>query len=278
MKKSHLLGGVCAVLFSFFTVSANAAAVLDVQDGQLVGATGVSVNGVLYDVEFVDGSCVTLFNGCDDPGDFVFTSGTEALAASQALLDQVFLGIYDTNPELTAGCSFFFDCDVLTAYALMPELPAIAFNFYEITADYVALRPRSIETDTSPAANAVYASWAPATSIVEIITIDIKPRKNPKNVIDLKMDRELKVAIVGAETFDALQVDPATIKFGPIEAGPVNYKVRDYNRDGFSDLILRFNLSETGIDCGDVEATLTGETYSGDAIQGSDSFTVERCQ
>jgi len=63
--------------------------------------------------------------------------------------------------------------------------------------------------------------------------IDIKPRANPNSVIDLKNDRELNVAIVGAETFDALQVDPATIKFGPIEAGPVNYNVEDYNRDVF---------------------------------------------
>ena len=46
MKKSNLLSAVCAVLFSFFTVSAYATAVLEVQDGQFVGATGVSVNGV----------------------------------------------------------------------------------------------------------------------------------------------------------------------------------------------------------------------------------------
>jgi hypothetical protein len=108
--------------------------------------------------------------------------------------------------------------------------------------------------------------------------IDIKPRENPENVIDLNKDRELKVAIVGATTFDALQVDPATINFGPIEAGSVSYKEQDYNRDGFSDLILIFNLSETGIACGDTKATLTGETYSGEAIQGSDSFTVKSCR
>ena len=81
-----------------------------------------------------------------------------------------------------------------------------------------------------------------------------------------------------AATFDTLQVDPATIRFGPVEAGPVNYNVKDYNRDGFSDLIQIFNHSETGIDCVDTKATMTGETYSGEAIQVSDSFTVEPCQ
>ena len=103
------------------------------------------------------------------------------------------------------------------------------------------------------------------------------PRENARNVIDLKQDRELRVAIVGAETFDALQVDPATIRFGPVKTGPVDYKAQNYNRDGFSDLILTFNLSETGINCGDTEAILTGETYSGEVIRGSDSFTVIRC-
>jgi hypothetical protein len=45
------------------------------------------------------------------------------------------------------------------------------------------------------------------------------------------------------------------------EASPINFKGQDYNRDGFSDLILIFNLSETGIVCDVTEATLTGETF-----------------
>ena len=89
---------------------------------------------------------------------------------------------------------------------------------------------------------------------------------------------ERNVAIVCAATFDALQVDPATIRFGPVEAGPVNYNVKDYNRDDFSDLILIFNLSETDMECGDPKATLTGETYSREIIQRSDSINIEPCQ
>lgn len=73
------------------------------------------------------------------------------------------------------------------------------------------------------------------------------------------------------------EVDPATVKFGPNQISPVRFKGRDYNRDGFSDLILTFKLNETGFACGDTEATLTGETYGGDAIQGSDDFTVSPC-
>ena len=115
----------------------------------------------------------------------------------------------------------------------------------------------------------------PATNV----TIDIKPRKKSGDVISFKKDRNLKVAIVGDSDFDALQVDPATVRFGPSEASPVRFKGKDYNRDGFSDLILTFKLKDTGIDCASDSATLTGQTFHdpGINITGSSSFTVKAC-
>lgn len=112
------------------------------------------------------------------------------------------------------------------------------------------------------------------------VTIDIKPiKKTDENVINLKKDRNLKVAIAGDADFDALQVDPTTVKFGPNEASPTRFKGKDYNRDGYSDLILTFKLSETDIACGDTEATLTGETFPDPVVNitGTDYFTVEPC-
>lgn len=114
--------------------------------------------------------------------------------------------------------------------------------------------------------------------VASTILIDIKPNKKTENVIDLKKDKSLKVAIVGSTDFDALQVDPATVMFGPNQQSPKRYKGQDYNRDGFSDLVLTFQPNETGIACGDTEATLTGETYGGEAaVEGSDTFTVKPC-
>lgn len=85
------------------------AAILRISDGILTGAFDVDVSGTLYDVEFNDGTCADLFTGCDSLTDFTFTTGTLAIAASQALLDQVFVdglqGNFDSSPRFIRGCS-----------------------------------------------------------------------------------------------------------------------------------------------------------------------------
>ena len=104
--------------------SAQASPILIVNgSGILTGATGVNVGGTLYDVEFVDGTCVALFTGCDQPSDFTFTTAADADVASQALLDQVLLdtgvGAFDSNPALTFGCSNSIICFVDTPYHVL---------------------------------------------------------------------------------------------------------------------------------------------------------------
>ena len=96
------------------TSEAGAATLLVDDFGQLTGAQGVDVNGTLYDVTFDGGSCVGLFNGCDDAGDFTFNTESGGLAAAQALLDQVFVntgqGDFDDDPTLTNGCENASQC------------------------------------------------------------------------------------------------------------------------------------------------------------------------
>ena len=108
--------------------------------------------------------------------------------------------------------------------------------------------------------------------------IDIKPGKMAENVINLKKEKSLKVAILGDNLFDALQVNPETVRFGPagVEATPIRANGADYNRDGYADLILTFKTSATNISCGDTEGVLTGKTYANPplTIKGSDTYTV----
>jgi hypothetical protein len=84
-------------------------------DGQLAGFTGVNVDGALWDVVFSDGA-------------WDYSSGTglpastkeEADLFSQALLDQVLLdsalGLFDSDPETTNGCSNLQQCIIHTPY------------------------------------------------------------------------------------------------------------------------------------------------------------------
>lgn len=95
--------------------SAQAATLLIDVNNQLTGALGVSVNGTLFDVIFEDGSCDSLYNGCDDNA-ILFGTQTEAVAAGNALLDQVFIGFDDANPNFTAFCSGLSNCFTRIAF------------------------------------------------------------------------------------------------------------------------------------------------------------------
>ena len=116
-------GRIAVILGLLLTSLSSRAAILSVSpDGRLSGATGVDVQGVLYDVSFVDGTCIEVFSGCDQEEDFVFRLPWTALGASIALSQQVFiddpaLGNFDAIPGLTLGCGLDeFLCDVLTPF------------------------------------------------------------------------------------------------------------------------------------------------------------------
>ena len=99
---------LAAALAALTAPSSLAAAVkLNVVGGHLLGARNVDVDGTLYDVEFVEGTCVAVFDGCDDESDFDFSTRTLARAAAKSLMHTVILdgplGDFDSNPELTFG-------------------------------------------------------------------------------------------------------------------------------------------------------------------------------
>ena len=107
LKSLFLAGAVAA--FAGLPAAASAAVLLVDGGGQLTGARNVDVGGKLFDVQFVDGTCIGVFGGCDESSDFAFTNETDARAAGQALLDQVFLdtpeGMFDSDSDLTVGCT-----------------------------------------------------------------------------------------------------------------------------------------------------------------------------
>ena len=182
MKKVKLL--YCIFLSLLFNSSLYAVT-LDVREGVLFGASDVNVNGVLYDVAFMDGSCIDLFNGCDQNSDFTFSSpdndGILARLASTALLEQVFLdsslGAFDSTPNLTDGCTHSTTCNIFTPIITNGSVSGAGLtsiitsnrNLFDVPA---ILDGRSILFDSTLPSNirpdldaAVYAVWSPGTVV-----------------------------------------------------------------------------------------------------------------
>lgn len=166
--RNMALGFVGALALSLS--AANAATLHIDGTGQLTGASGVSVGGSLYDVAFVDGTCSGLFDGCDETSDFFFTNRGDADAASQALLDQVFVdgptGQFDSLPYLTNGIeTTLYSGYVYTPYGFL-QGPAfyssVAGNSASESGDGVFATLTSGQgytRDTSLTDSAVFAVW-----------------------------------------------------------------------------------------------------------------------
>ncbi len=113
---------------------------------------------------------------------------------------------------------------------------------------------------------------------VQSVDIDIKPGSDP-NGINPRSKGVIPVAVLGSASFDATQVDSSTVVFGPDETSPVHDgHVEDVNGDFFDDMVFHFTTQETGIACGDTDATLTGETFGGDSITGTDAVKTAGCK
>jgi hypothetical protein len=119
-----------------------------------------------------------------------------------------------------------------------------------------------------------------AQTTIEVL-IDIKPGSdpNPVNCQDNDDNGVIPVAILTTDVFDATTVDHTTVTFGVDDATEIHIKKKsgkikrheeDVDLDGDTDLVFHFRSQDTGIVCGDSEVTLTGLTFGGIPIIGSD--------
>ena len=153
--------------------------------GILTGATGVSVEGILYRVDFLDGTCIAVFTGCDAPGDFAFHTVESGQAAAQALLDQVLLdtlqGAFDTNPALTNGCTFALACNFhipTTLNVASGQLNVAGVGVQNVQGTDVPFQFASIRThDLTTVADSTWAMFTPEESPAET------PEPNPLMVV-----------------------------------------------------------------------------------------------
>jgi hypothetical protein len=127
-NKTKVVCMAIAAVGIYLMATSSLAASLVVQGGQLIGATGVDVEGSLYNVQFLDGFYSDTFQ---DESDLDTTSEAQARLFGQALMDQVFVdtaeGLFDSDPELTFGCGNLNECIVWIPFD-------IDFNTFEVTA------------------------------------------------------------------------------------------------------------------------------------------------
>ena len=127
-----VLAGVA--LMWMLSISGNAVGATLVTDinGQLLGVDGLDVNGTTYNVDFVEGSCYTLFSPCLTSDVFTFDIN-EAVDASWALRNQVFeipeWSSYDSMPDMTFGCNDPYGCTIYTPYAAGADNMGSAYFF-----------------------------------------------------------------------------------------------------------------------------------------------------
>jgi hypothetical protein len=124
----------------------------------------------------------------------------------------------------------------------------------------------------------ILAGVSSANAVILEVDIDIKPGSFP-NSINLTSVGVIPVAILTTDTFDATTVDPSSVRFGPDLAFMVHRKAHeeDVDEDGDLDLVFHFDTQETGFACGDIEASLTGQTLDGTPIEDYGEVNLLGC-
>ncbi|MCB0130398.1 MAG: PKD domain-containing protein, partial [Caldilineaceae bacterium] len=111
------------------------------------------------------------------------------------------------------------------------------------------------------------------------VTIEIKPGEGA-TPINVRSKGVIPVTVFTTDEFDAMAVDPATLRFGP-DGAQIAHKhghLQDVNDDGRLDLLVHFATQESGIACGDTEAALYGATHAGQEFAGSAPITTTGCK
>ena len=141
-----------------------AAPVLQYSGTDLLGATGVSVNSQLYDVQFDTRSCNAIFGSCANtaPNGFAFLTSADATAAANALLNEIGGTPFQAASQI-GGTSSATLTNIATPYAVGGGQVVVEdFGFRSSTVSAGNLSPEIVARSY----NAAYAVWSVDTANV----------------------------------------------------------------------------------------------------------------
>jgi hypothetical protein len=129
-----------------------------------------------------------------------------------------------------------------------------------------------VQTNPTPASDNI------CDPVLEV-TVLIKPGSD-WNVINCGNEKGvIPVTILSTDVFDATLVDHTTVSFEGACETHVNNKTGELRRheedvdgNGYIDLVFHFLAGDSNLDCNSTEGKIVGETFSGQAFEGSDSI------
>jgi hypothetical protein len=113
---------------------------------------------------------------------------------------------------------------------------------------------------------------------IQSMKIDVDPG-DPRNTVNPKSRGVIKVAIIDDGTFDLHQIDFTQVYFGPNKAQPIRWqflekphKCGHHHHHHHYELIITFDMKDTGIQKGDKTVDLTATLMDGTQLLGTDSI------
>ena len=176
----------------------------------------------------------------------------------------IFSGAWGTYPFLPSGIVLVSDI-TNGLFVLRPHLDAVPECSDGIDND----RDGRTDSAEDPACAAGHgASELPRNDVA----IDVMPG-NCRNPFNPSARGPVRVAVLGAPSFDVRTIDRASLRFGPADTPPGRRgsTLRDVDRDLDLDLIVRFGRRASDVDACDAQVCLRWQTHDATPYEACDS-------